>query len=267
MVKEKKSTGIKSWPADDRPREKLLKKGVGALSNSESDIYIARFLSLEEARYVLREKSTFCLNSLWYYREIKQNDIKDEKELFLVTKDSEGELLNDFLVSCWTMLKGSRVESDDWCIFPSKNDIAIVSTVDKVDKFLKDKCGVFHEKNIFQDYKHGKVKYYSPLGSIKDREIYNAYYYKRDKFRNQREYRFVFGATNKVGIERIVFYGSKLNENGYYAPPSYIESIYLNSYQMNYQKFKQIETWAIEAGLLDRVKNLESIQLSLGRMQ
>ena len=30
-----KTAGIKSWPQDDRPREKLLKKGAGALSNSE----------------------------------------------------------------------------------------------------------------------------------------------------------------------------------------------------------------------------------------
>jgi DNA repair protein RadC len=29
------SAGIKSWPQDDRPREKLLKKGPGSLSNSE----------------------------------------------------------------------------------------------------------------------------------------------------------------------------------------------------------------------------------------
>jgi type I restriction enzyme M protein len=35
MVKDKKITGIKSWPVDDRPREKLLKKGAVALSNSE----------------------------------------------------------------------------------------------------------------------------------------------------------------------------------------------------------------------------------------
>jgi len=35
MMKERKATGIKSWPEDDRPREKLLKKGAGALSNSE----------------------------------------------------------------------------------------------------------------------------------------------------------------------------------------------------------------------------------------
>jgi DNA repair protein RadC len=30
-----KNSGIKSWPQDDRPREKLLKKGANALSNSE----------------------------------------------------------------------------------------------------------------------------------------------------------------------------------------------------------------------------------------
>jgi len=35
MRKESKATGIKTWPEDDRPREKLLKKGALALSNSE----------------------------------------------------------------------------------------------------------------------------------------------------------------------------------------------------------------------------------------
>ncbi len=35
MTKESKATGIKTWPEDDRPREKLLKKGAKALSNSE----------------------------------------------------------------------------------------------------------------------------------------------------------------------------------------------------------------------------------------
>lgn len=35
MNRKTKVSGIKSWPKDDRPREKLLKKGAGALSNSE----------------------------------------------------------------------------------------------------------------------------------------------------------------------------------------------------------------------------------------
>lgn len=35
MTEKSKSTGIRSWPEDDRPREKLLKRGAGALSPSE----------------------------------------------------------------------------------------------------------------------------------------------------------------------------------------------------------------------------------------
>ena len=35
MTDKTKPTGIKSWPEDDRPREKLLKRGARALSNSE----------------------------------------------------------------------------------------------------------------------------------------------------------------------------------------------------------------------------------------
>jgi DNA repair protein RadC len=35
MADKTDKSGIKSWPQDDRPREKLLKKGAGALSNSE----------------------------------------------------------------------------------------------------------------------------------------------------------------------------------------------------------------------------------------
>ena len=35
MTDKSKATGIKSWPQDDRPREKLLKRGAVVLSNSE----------------------------------------------------------------------------------------------------------------------------------------------------------------------------------------------------------------------------------------
>jgi len=35
MTTSAKMTGIKAWPKDDRPREKLLKNGEGSLSNSE----------------------------------------------------------------------------------------------------------------------------------------------------------------------------------------------------------------------------------------
>lgn len=35
MAEKEKVTGINNWPEDDRPREKLLKKGARALSSSE----------------------------------------------------------------------------------------------------------------------------------------------------------------------------------------------------------------------------------------
>lgn len=64
MVKDKKITGIKSWPADDSPREKLLKKGAGALSNSGLLAILLRTgtqgtSAIDLARKILKKFSTF----------------------------------------------------------------------------------------------------------------------------------------------------------------------------------------------------------------
>jgi DNA repair protein RadC len=74
MTKNAKQTkvyekAIKNWPVDDRPREKLLKKGARALSNSEllaillrtgtsgtSAIYLARKLATLEKIMMLNSK-------------------------------------------------------------------------------------------------------------------------------------------------------------------------------------------------------------------
>jgi DNA repair protein RadC len=77
MVKEKKITGIKSWPVDDRPREKLLKKGAGALSNSE---LLAILLhtgttgtsAIDIARKVMKKFGTF--------RNMAHTDARDWKD-------------------------------------------------------------------------------------------------------------------------------------------------------------------------------------------
>jgi len=64
MAKESKATGIKTWPEDDRPREKLLKKGAGALSNSELLAILLRtgtngISAIDLARKVLKKFGTF----------------------------------------------------------------------------------------------------------------------------------------------------------------------------------------------------------------
>ncbi len=77
MKKESKATGIKTWPEDDRPREKLLKKGARALSNSELLAILLRTgtqgtSAIDLARKILKKFSTF--------RNMAHTDARDWKE-------------------------------------------------------------------------------------------------------------------------------------------------------------------------------------------
>ncbi len=71
------SSGIKTWPVDDRPREKLLKKGAGALSNSELLAILLRTgthgtSAIDLARKILKKFGTF--------RNMAHTDSRDWKE-------------------------------------------------------------------------------------------------------------------------------------------------------------------------------------------
>lgn len=76
MTEEGKTAGIKTWPEEDRPREKLLKKGAGALSNSELLAILLRtgtsgISAIDLARKILRKFSTF--------RNMAHTDVRDWK--------------------------------------------------------------------------------------------------------------------------------------------------------------------------------------------
>ena len=84
-TKEKKVLGqrkvyekaIKNWPEDDRPREKLLKKGAGALNNSELLAILLRTgtsgtSAIDLARNILKKFGTF--------RNMTHIDVRDWKE-------------------------------------------------------------------------------------------------------------------------------------------------------------------------------------------
>ena len=63
-TKKSQATGIKAWPEDDRPREKLLKRGAKALSNSELLAILLRTgtpgsSAIDLARKVMKKFSTF----------------------------------------------------------------------------------------------------------------------------------------------------------------------------------------------------------------
>ena len=77
MIEKKKSKGIISWPVDDRPREKLLKKGAGTLSNSELLAILLRTgtkgtSAIDLSRNILKKFSTF--------RDMAHTDTRDWKE-------------------------------------------------------------------------------------------------------------------------------------------------------------------------------------------
>lgn len=76
MAIKSKNQGIRSWPEDDRPREKLLKKGPRALSNSELLAILLRtgtpgISAIDLARDVLKKFKTF--------RNMAHTDARDWK--------------------------------------------------------------------------------------------------------------------------------------------------------------------------------------------
>jgi len=78
MTEKNKNSGIRSWPSDDCPREKLLKKGPGALSNSELLAIVLRtgtvgVSAIDLARRIVEKFGTF--------RNMSHNDMRQWKEL------------------------------------------------------------------------------------------------------------------------------------------------------------------------------------------
>ncbi len=77
MTDQTKSTGIKSWPEDDRPREKLLKRGARTLSNSELLAILLRTgvqgnSAIDLARQIIDKFGTF--------RNMSHMDMREWKE-------------------------------------------------------------------------------------------------------------------------------------------------------------------------------------------
>lgn len=77
MNERKNNSTIKNWPQDDRPREKLLKKGATALSNSELLAILLRSgvrgnSAIDLAREILGKFGTF--------RNMSHTDVRDWQE-------------------------------------------------------------------------------------------------------------------------------------------------------------------------------------------
>jgi len=72
------SEGIRSWPSEDRPREKLLKKGPGALSNSELIAILLRTGSKGDSAVTLAHR---IVKRFGTFRNMSHTDAREWKGL------------------------------------------------------------------------------------------------------------------------------------------------------------------------------------------
>jgi len=78
VPEKNKVTGIRNWPRDDRPREKLLRKGPGALTNSELLAILLRTgvagtSAIDLARQIVEKFGNF--------RNMSHTDMREWKEI------------------------------------------------------------------------------------------------------------------------------------------------------------------------------------------
>ena len=184
-------------------------------------MHIVRFLTLKNARYVLNENSTFCLHNVDYYRELENvnkdfvlGDKMENKADFREKNHSYYESGVATLLSCWTILESNCLSVNDWNTFQD-NEIAIVSTVDCVTKFLKESTK-YLLCDEFWSLKHKAVQYYGD-NKPDNFDILDPFW-KRNKYVYQREYRFAFLSSSKRAHLRTLVYSVDI-------PPPYIKSI------------------------------------------
>ncbi len=77
MTEKNKTTGIKSWSKDDRPREKLLRNGEQSLSNSELLAILLRTGAKGSSAIDLARK---ILDKFGTLRDMSHTDIRDWQE-------------------------------------------------------------------------------------------------------------------------------------------------------------------------------------------
>src|SRR4030042_2264811 len=196
--------------------------------------YIARIISLQEVQeYILPqngERSTFHLRSAISYRDLPIKKSGDPDEMQCRGKGFHACSANNYLISCWSYLGNKNNPEDLFNIAQvdqERNDVAIVSTIGKMAKFLQNTIyNEYHKKEVFAELRHERVQYYKKGVIVvpsdhKGRANFalDVIFKKEEKSKNQNEYRF---ALREIGLQRLqnlVFYAN---------PGDYIEGIWIN---------------------------------------
>ncbi|MHC4540726.1 MAG: hypothetical protein ACYTEK_24230 [Planctomycetota bacterium] len=165
-----------------------------------SEVKIARFVGIEACKSIFSEKSTFVLRSPEHYRRLYETSeggsAKGDRDEGCVKKSDGGTAeFTRWVVSCWTMLKGSEPTREEWDIFKEndQNIMAIVSTPSKVCEFLNRVLETSESNGLpFYPVKHQAVKYEQARVHINHTNITSIVPFAKGKsFLKENEYRFV----------------------------------------------------------------------------
>jgi len=205
------------------------KKGDYKMNSNANNKKIARFIDINACKQVFSESySTFLIRSHKYYWHIENTDKQDRHE-FQVQGEKCTMEAGSGLLSCWTILDDDKPTDEEWKIFVKDSPaVAIVSRPTKVYDFLYKILDI--ESTNGRTYPffriiNNKVNYND---KIKDKDkrknkptIYDAIFTKDEKFKDEKEYRFV------------VLYRHMIHEINTYIlhvqdPYEYVESFYFN---------------------------------------
>lgn len=177
---------------------------------NEKDFKIARFIDLSACKRIFSNYSTFVLRSPEYYRNMENKRKRDKAEGSIEHKNEQGQIYQsermNYLISCWTMLKGDEPSYDEWMIFDDDKHppiLALISTPEKVAKCIKKKMRIDKDDSLYWRVEHKEVIYYEK-GTYQDSDKVFEGFYKGNCFSEEKEYRFVVNVKNH--IDTLMFY-------------------------------------------------------------
>jgi len=194
------------------------------------------------------ERSSFIFRDPRNYRDIPVEMGGDSNEQNTIGENFVSTTENNFLVSCWHSLECFSV-AEFFDMHEGDAKVAIVSSVEAVEKLGKTLFEHYQKKGLLQEFRHCKVHYYD-LGQASrptdqalpgyclDAAFRKAKVYKNHNYEREQEYRFAYRMSSSAQIERIVFYVN---------PREYLSKIYLSPVpqEVIHQVWSHLNCWDI----------------------
>jgi len=214
---------------------------------------IIQYLPLWAAEKALSAASTFCLNSIQYYIELEErlDGVGDKKELKAdFDSGGGGEYIEAAIISCWSIAENQTNPTPDWEIMGGR-DVAIVSTPESVSQYIKD-----HVRDLLNEkwfVSHEKVNYYTST-SMSDFNRRDMIFWKRQKYADQREYRFCV-RRSCIGshLETLIFRNRELETF-----PKYIDQVFVNPSLSKKEHKKLYYPWCCQSEAMSKFMDWEN---------